>query len=230
MASKRRYATIEQIEQFADITSLDDDEFEDRISQAEELIDAWVGFQTKAFSRKIQIEVSSVNGKTIADDRVATQLTYEDDFFAGCTLEVIGGAGAGQTRTIVSSNKDAKSITYEGDTLSPNVDTTSIIRIYQLGKFPRNIDMQLNRAGNKYYKMITDAVTRATAAQLEYMINQGDEFFGTDDPDKESERIGNYSYSGGSSNAQRSALVRMIAPRARTLLRGITNRTGRIEA
>lgn len=227
MASKRQYATIAEVEQFADVTSTDDTEFEDRISQAEELIDAWVGFQNKAVCENYQGEVSSVNSKTIVDSGSGTPLVAKDDFFKGCTLEIIGGGGAGASRTIESSSYDNRSITYTGDAIS-GLDTTSVFRIFQLGKFPRYKDMSQNRAGDQYYKYIPEAVKRAVAAQVEYIINQGDDFFSTDDTDKDSESIGNYSYSGGSA-AQKSALVRMIAPKARTLLKGITNRTGRIE-
>lgn len=228
MASRREYTTIAEVEAYADVTATDNDEFEEQITMAEEMIDVYVGHQQKAFPREIQGEVSSVNGKTIFDVGPSSLLVDHDDYLAGCTLEIIGGAGKGQTRTIESSSKDNKSITYKGDTLSPDVDTTSIFKIYQLGKFPRRKDMTLNRAGDRYYKMIPDAVKRATAAQVEYIINQGADFFGTDETDKDSESLGNYSYSGGNAS-QKSTVVRMIAPKARTLLRGITNRLGRIE-
>lgn len=227
MASKRQYATIAEVEEYADVTSTDADEFEDRITQAEELIDAWVGFQQKAVYQVYQGEVSSVNGQTIYDTGSGSPLASKDNFFKGCTIEIIGGGGAGASRTIASSDYTDRSLTYEGDAIA-GLDATSVFKIYQLGKFPRYKDMSQNRAGTTYYKYIPEAVKRAVAAQVEYIINQGDEFFSTDDTDKDSESIGNYSYSGGSAS-QKSALVRLVAPKARSLLKGITNRTGQIE-
>lgn len=225
MASARRYTTIAEVQQYADVTSTNDTEFEDRISQCEELIDAYVGVQERFIDDEVVSSVTAVNGLTITDTSSTSQLQATDDTYAGCYIEIIGGSGIGNRRWIVSSSYANKSITYEGSSIG--ADTTSVYRIFQLGKFPRCADARLHLT--KYYKVIPEPVKRAVAAQMEFLINQGDAYFGTAASDLQSENIGNYSYSKGGSSADGAAtlsVVKLIAPKAKTLLRGYKNITG----
>ncbi len=226
MSSRRGYLTIPELEEYADITVNDATEAFDQISQAEEIIDAYVGFQEKHVPDRIRGEVSAVNGRTLFDTGSGTRLGRLENYFVGCQVSILAGTGAGQSRQIVASSFTASSITVDSDwTVAP--DTTSLFEILQLGKFPRHKDAYTTRAGNKWYMSIPEAVKRATAAQVQYFINMGDDFFSTLDSDKTSERIGNYSYTRGSGGGMsQSTLVKLLAPKARTLLRGITNRTG----
>jgi hypothetical protein len=226
MSSRRGYLTQPELEEYADINVLDAAEADDQISQAEELIDSYVGYQEKAIGIEYRVEVSAVNGTTISDTAAGSQLVYNDDFFVGCEAEVIAGTGAGQRRRVTGSSKADKSITVETE-FTTQLDATSILRVYQLAKFPRLKDMHTSRDGSRYYRSIPDAVRRATAAQVQYMIEMGMDFFSGSDSDMDSESIGNYSFSRGSSGGQ-SATVKMIAPKARVLLRGIKNSTGRL--
>lgn len=226
--TKRGYLTIAELQSYANITVTDEAEAYENIEMAEEAIDAYVGFQDK-FARSTYLgQVSSVSGTTIFDINDSTHLFMTDGFFTYMVLEVVGGTGAGQMRRIISSDRDNKSVTV-GQAFSPQLDTTSVFKIYQLAKFPRVKDVITNREGTAYHKSIPEAVKRATAAQVEYVIQMGDSFFNTDQTDKQSEHIGNYSYSkGGGSGGGPSTLVLQTAPKARTLLAGIINRTGRI--
>lgn len=229
MASRRGYLTIAELEEFADIDVTDDAEAEDQISQAEELIDAWVGFQERRLYREYRGEVTAVSNadKTIADTGNGTPLDANDDFYKGAEIEIVAGTGAGQRQTIVSSDKSDKTVTV-GTAFSPAPDTTSMFRIYQLGKFPRRKDGYQNRAGNKVFYSIPEAVRRATAAQVQFIIEMGSAYFAGAGADMNRERIGNYEYEKSSgSGMNQSTLVKLIAPKARVLLRGITNRTGR---
>lgn len=223
MASRRQYATIDEVEQFADVTSTDDTEFEDKISQAEELIDAYVGPQNQHFRGTYHGQITALtnSNKTIADTASTSQLNVANDYFSYSVLEIIGGTGVGQRGYIASSNKDNKTVTL-ATALSTTPDTTSVFKIYQLGKFPRIQDVYSGPSGLQYYKSIPDAVKRAVAAQVAFMIDQGDTF---DAPDFESESFLNYSYTRGKDNG---SLSKLISPRAKVLLRGITNRTGRL--
>lgn len=226
MSSKRAYLTTAELEEFADITVTDEDEAYDRIGQAEELIDRYVGFQEKAVPLSYDGEVSSATATKLYDAGSGSQLIYNDDYFKGCEVEIIGGTGIGQSRTISGSSKTEKSITVsEAFTTTP--DTTSVFRVYQLGKFPRAKDMRTSRDGSKYYKHIPEAVRRAAAAQVQFMIQMGDDYFAGQDADMSSESIGNYSYSQGSAGNQ-SSLIKLVGPRVRTLLRGIKNSGGRL--
>lgn len=226
MASRRGYLTIEELEEYADITVTNDTEAYDQISQAEEIIDAYVGPQQKAIDLIYEGEVSSVSGTTIFDIGSGTSLEVTDDFYKGAEIEIIGGTGAGQRRTISASSKTNKSITVS-TAFSPAPDTTSVFRIYQLGKFPRAVDSGLNRASTRYYRSIPEAVRRAVAAQVEFMMAKGAGYF-TGDADKQSESFLNYSYSLAESATSLSDIAKLVAPKARTLLRGITNRRGQM--
>ncbi len=155
-------------------------------------------------------------------------LKQNDDYYKGCEIEIVGGANAGERRIITSSDKDDKSVTVSAAwTTTP--DSTSAYKIYQLGKFPRPEDVYSSGASNKYYKSIPEEVKRATAFQVEYMINQGQKFFGSDAPDMRMEQIGNYKYEKGSSSlGDKPDYEKLIGPRARAILRGIRSITGTI--
>lgn len=217
MASRRGYVTTTEVDELSGFTSTDL-----QISEAEELIDQYVGYQQQFFK-------GTYLGK--ATNGSATSITLESehqnsvhkDFFKGMELEIIGGAGVGQ-RTIITGSTYAGVISFS--TLSTPPDSTSIYKIYQLGKFPRQKDVWFDgeNTPNTYYKSIPEAVKRATAAQVEFMIKMGDAYFQSDKTNYESERIGDYSYSKGQGGG--GAIKNMIAPKAKILLRGILNRKG----
>lgn len=222
-SSKRGYLTIDELEEFADITVTDEVEAYDRISQAEELIDDFVGFQKKANIEIIEGKVS----ESTATDRFTLEAAYISayqytDYFKGMHVEIVGGTGIGQQRKIISSSSVGVLIVEA--VFSPQPDTTSIYRIYQIGKFPRRKDVFVNtrETPTVYYPGIPEDVKRAVAAQVQYMINMGDRYFASDG-EEVSERIGDYAVTrkeGG------GGIRSLIAPKARHLLRGIMNRTG----
>ena len=104
-------------------------------------------------------------------------------------------------------------------------DATSFYKIYQLGKFPRHCDVTFysQQTPDTYYKQIPEAIKRAVAAQIEFMIEMGDNYFSGDDANKQSESIGDYSYSNADGA---TGINRLIAPKVKMLLRGIKRRTG----
>lgn len=230
MASRRQYLSQAELAEYANITITDPTEADDQISQAEELIDAYVGYQEKDIDGTFYGQVTSATSIKIVDLNPSTQLIQNDNFFAFCEIEVIGGTGAGQRRIITSSSRNEQSITVVS-AFSPTLDNTSVFRIYQLGKFPRCQDIVINPNNQAYYKFIPEAVKRATAAQVEFMINQGAAYFASDKADMNRERIGNYEYEKGGSSGMsgRPDYIKLIAPKARTLLRGIRCITGSIE-
>jgi hypothetical protein len=226
--SLRRYATIEEVQELADVVSTDDAEFEDRISQAEELIDAYVGYQQPAVKGYYVGKPTSVAGTTLYDTSSNSPLRMPDNYYTYCVIEIIGGTGSGQQRKIDSSNHDNQSVTVT-DSWDTNPDTTSMYKIYQVGKFPRLDETYYDPDSESYFRSIPQAIKRATAAQVEFIINQGDQYFQGDDTSKESESIGDYSYTrGGGGSGGQSSAVRMIGPKARTLLRGYKKLTGTI--
>lgn len=228
MASKRQYCTIEEVEQLADVTSTNTTEFEDRISQAEELVDAYIGYQERFIEYPLQGKLTSASSRTLFDTSSDTPLHVQNNYFTFCVVEIVAGTGIGQQRTISSSSQNAYSITVSED-WDTEPDSTSIYKIYQLGKFPRCTDYFFDPDTNTYYKSIPEAVKRAVASQVAFMINQGDAFFAGGDSDMESESIDTYSYSKGTTGGASSS-VKLLSPRSRTLLKGLTNRTGRLIA
>lgn len=221
MSSRRRYLTQEDLTQFADITITDSTEADDQISQAEEIIDSYVGPQDKFYESEIVglAQSGSTSGFKLQTEHITID---QADYFRYCEVEIMGGAGAGQIRTVTASDGQGN-ITVD-TVFSTALDNTSVYRLYQLAKFPRREDCRYESIHtSKWYKNIPDKVRRATAAQLQYMIDMGDKFFSTDASQRTSESIGDYSYSKGAgiSNV-------LIAPKAKQFLRGITNRTGQI--
>lgn len=221
--SRRAYLSQSELEEIADITVTSTSEADDQINQAEELIDAYVGYQEKFVENEITgyCEGSSnSNPYTVTID----EDTYDQDYFKWCEIEIIGGTGSGQRKKITGSTKAGVLTVDSAWTTAP--DTTSYFRIYQLGKFPRACDVisDTNTAGTTiYYKSIPEAVKRAVAAQLAFAVEVGTSFFTGNQSEKESESIGDYSYTNSTGSA---GIARLIAPRAKSLLRGITNRTG----
>lgn len=224
MASRRQYVSQAELAEYADITITNTTEADDRISQAEELIDTYVGFQRKAVCDTIEGRVASATSTTITLEASRHQDTYQKNYFLYCEVEIIGGTGAGQRRTITGSTYEGV-ITTSSWTTTP--DSTSYYRIYQLGKFPRQCDEYFDGQATPqiYVKSIPEAVKRATAAQVEYAINQGDKFFSTDASTVQSEHIGNYSYTRGNDGGSAGTSA-LIAPKAKSYLKGIVNRKG----
>lgn len=223
--SRRNYLTIAELEEFADIAVIDSDEALDQISMSEELIDAYVGPQQSFIQETIYGKAQSGSTTSFVLDSVH-QNNYQTDYLVGCMVEFIGGTGAGQ-RVRITANNATGTVTMETVTTAPN--STTAYKIYQVGKFPRFGDVWYNsgETPSKHYKSIPEAIKRATAAQVEYIIQMGGSFFATDDSNKASETIGDYSYS----NIEGSGTVdRLIAPKAKSLLRGIKNRLGQIIA
>lgn len=220
MASRRRYLTQAELEEFADIDVTNVTEGDDKISQAEELIDAYVGPQDKFYQGELvgKAQSGSTTGFKLQSEHIDTN---QSDYWKDCEVEIVGGSGVGETKRITASD-NAGNITT--DTFSTALDNTTIYKIYQMAKFPRFKDCTFeSQHTSKWYKSIPEMVKRATAAQLEYMINMGDKFFSTDASKKTSESIGDYAYSKEGSSA---SIENLIAPKAKNFLKGILNRKG----
>lgn len=219
--SRRDYVTAAEVLEMAGITPTVVE-----ISEAEEIIDDYVGFQDKFMQIEFRGLISTGGANNVRLDP-RNQSNLQADFLKGCWIEVTGGTGAGQRKKITAQTL-AGYITLESD-FGTALDTTSYYRIWQLGKFPRTQDVEYDGLyTNKHYKNIPEAVRRATAAQVEYMSVMGDNFFASDKPDMEGESIGDYSYTKRGTGGSTTGASKLIAPKARVLLRGIANRTGAI--
>lgn len=224
MASRRNYVTTTEVDELMGSGASTDLQ----ISEAEEIIDAWVGPQNKHIEEEYKGRASA-GGSNYIELQTTHQNIYDIDYFKYCQIEIIGGTGAGQKRICTTSTKAGRLTVASAWDTAP--DNTSFYKIYQLGKFPRVHDVEFysEQAPSTYYKSIPEAVRRATAAQVEYMAAMGDDFFKTDQADKQSESIGDYSYSkGGGDSTGAVSISKLIAPKARALLRGIKNILGEI--
>lgn len=218
------------------------------IEMAEEMIDSYVGPQRKWF----QLDSSFIAGVYTPPDyepetpvvkelrgRITQvvdpsnymietwqQHAYQNNFFQMCNLDVIGGKGFGQSYLISASTLSGQITVTNIDgtalTVAP-FDTTTVYRIYQLGKFPRDRDVFYNTFQNPtfYYKSVPEQVREAVAAQAEYINKMGLSYFTSER--LTSEHIGPYSYTRAAHSVKDETL---IAPKARMLLRGYMSRRG----
>lgn len=226
--SRRGYLSQAELAQFANITISDTDEADDVISQAEEMVDAFVGYHRPFMEHTVEGLAQTGTSTTVTLDSEHST-SYQTNYFTGCEIEILGGTGAGQRRRI-SSNTSAGVVTV-ANSFDTTPDDTSFYRIYQIGKFPRIEDVASKTASgvSTYYKSIPEAIKRATAAQVEYIIGMGSQFFKTDKSNYTSESIGDYSYSMGTGiQSAGIGVSRLVSPKAKLLLRGYINRTGRI--
>lgn len=222
MGSIRNYLSQDELAQFADITITDSDEADDQISQAEELIDSYVGPQDKFFDCEL-VGLAAGGSTTTLQLQTDQQNIYEKDYFLGCMVEIIGGTNNGQRKRCSGSTK-AGVLTV--DEFTGSIDTTSFYKIFQIAKFPRYEDVTYydQNGVTQYFKSIPEEVKRAVAAQVEFKIQKGDEYFSGDNADYTAEQIDNYSYQ----KSPTKSLSKLIAPKAKMLLRGIMNRKGAI--
>jgi hypothetical protein len=224
MASRRGYLTQPDLAEYANIIIEDPTEADDQISQAEEMIDSYVGPQVKHFPQVIYGKMQSSGVNNLQLDPIHTNV-YQKNYLLNCWIEIIGGTGQGQTRKITTQTY-AGIITTESD-FTTALDSTSFYKIWQLGKFPRHQDVYFDgiNTPNQYYMQITEMVKRATAAQVEYIIEMGQKFFSSQASQLNSEKIGDYAYTKGNSKNPQDQL---IAPKAKEYLTGIKVRTGTI--
>ena len=214
----RGYITTADLQSYADISIEDNTEAIERMNMAEEIIDNYVGFQNSFMRYDISGTATGGTTTTLVDTSNSSQINGTlVNRFSYCILQIIGGTNAGESRTIISSDTEG-TLTVES-AFSSAIDSTSVYRIYQLAKFPRTQDYSL--ISNVFYKFIPEAVKNACLAQVQYMIEMGDDFF-TSGVDKKSEDIDGYSYT------IPNDVRRMIAPKAREYLHGVVSRKGKL--
>lgn len=219
MASRRKYLTQAEYAAYISGGTTTDE----AITNAEEFIDSYVGFPDKALKEVIEGRAASGAASAITLEAARHQNVFQVGYLKHCVIEIIGGTGSGQLRT-VTTNTYAGAVTID-EAWATVPDSTSIYRIYQLSKFPRVKDVYYdgNNTPPTYHKNIPEQVKRAVAAQVEYMATMGSDFFTGESSAMQSESIGDYSYSRGSSG---SAGSNLIAPKAKQALKGFVNRKG----
>lgn len=220
--SRRGYVSKTEVAEYigADVATVTDA----IIGKAEELIDGYVGYHTKFMEQKIHGKATGAGSATLNLD-VLHQNIYDNDYFALCEVEIIGGTGAGQRRKITASTR-AGVLTLDS-AWTTGLDTTSYYEIYQLGKFPRKQDVVFDgtNSPNTYYKRIPEAIKRATCAEYEYIVEVGDSFFAGGGDSKVSETIGDYSYTNAEGEVTEDDL---LSTKVQSLLKGYIKRTGKI--
>lgn len=206
--SRKNYVTIDEVQQFTGVTVTDD-----QISAAEDQIDAYVGNQGSKHLTSELVDKATAGAVGSITVPAGALSTYPDGFFVGKQIEIIGGTGQGQRRSISAQAGNVISVTPNWTTAP---DATSVYHIFQSGKFPRENDV--HDYGGKVYPGIPEAVKMATAYQAVYLMNVKN----LDKEVMQSEHIGGYSYS----RAAKTGSARIIAPKARVALRGYVKRVG----
>lgn len=209
--SRKNYVTTDEVQQITGVTVTDDE-----ISRAEDQIDAYVGNQgTKHLITELVDRAQSGTANTITLAAGALSI-YHQNHFQGMQVEIIGGTGQGQRRSIKTSQGDVLTVDSNWDD-GKTPDSTSVYHVFQAGKFPRSQDVRTFEGID--YPGIPEAVKEATAYQTVYLKNMGDEL---DQEMMASENIGGYSYS----SKAKAGSARIIAPKARVALRGYVKRVG----
>ena len=221
--SRRGYLSQDELKQFANITVTNTTEADDVISQAEEIIDAYVRRATKFIQVPVHGVATSGDTTHLIDTSGDGSFNFDNDYFNGCEIEIVGGTNAGERRRITDYDHTTKQITVDV-AFTAAIDSTSVYVISQLGLFPRYKDVF--HLDSVYYKRIPEAIKRATAAQVEYIIEKGDSFF-KGGADFKSESIDDYRYDRGEGS---TGLAALIAPKARQFLTGYINRIGELIA
>lgn len=228
MDTARGYLSTTELETLTGLGLGNDAAAKQAIAKAEAMIDSYVGFWQKAI-------VDGIEGLARAGSATTLRLSAEDtsghaykNIFVGCTVEALGGTGAGQT-AIITSNEADGTLTF--DTVSTPFDATTFYRVYQVGKFPRRGTRDLFNSDDSgqtvYYRVIPRPIKEAVAAQVEYMQKMGASFFEGGDSNVQSESMDGYSYTKGEGGSNGKGL---LAPRVRSILSGtgLINRTGQI--
>jgi len=217
--TKRGYITKSEVESYCDISITDDDEALERMELAEEIIDKYVGFQNSYQRYEVTGQATDGTTTTLIDTSSGSLLNDSlDGRYTRSMLHIISGTNEGEERLITDHDVSSGEVTVH-KAFSNAIDSTSIYRIYQLPKFPRTKDTKT--IDSIIYKYIPEQVKRACLAQVEYMIEMGDDFFNSG-ADKDTESIDNYSYT------IPKGVNRLVAPKAREYLRGIRNIKGNL--
>ena len=217
--TKRGYITKAEVESYCDIAITDDDEAIERMELAEELIDQYVGFQNKFLRYEVDGIATDGTTTTLIDTSGDSLLDSSvDGRYEYCTIQVLSGTNAGEERLIIDHDVSESTIEVH-EAFTSAIDDTSVYRIYQLAKFPRAKDIKI--IDNVFYKYVPEQVKKAALAQVDYMLEMGDDFFNSG-VDKNSENIDGYDYEVPKS------VNRMIAPKARTYLKGIMSIKGKL--
>jgi len=217
--TKRGYITKSEVESYCDISITDDDEALERMELAEEIIDKYVGFQNSYQRYEVTGQATDGTTTTLIDTSGNSLLGSNiDGRYVRSVLHIISGNNEGEERLITAHDTSSEEVTVH-KAFTSAIDSTSVYRIYQLAKFPRAKDVKI--VDNVIYKYIPEPVKRATLAQVEYMVEMGDDFF-ISGADKDGENIDGYSYNIPTN------VDRLVAPKAREYLRGIMNRKGNL--
>lgn len=193
-----------------------------QIQLAEEIIDNYVGYQKKSVRIKFRGITTSGSTTELIDTSGDTDLNHNNNFFQRCIVQIIAGTNQGETRFIESSVESERKITVSVP-FSNAIDDTSVYLIYQLAKFPRIQDEE--QIVETYYKYVPEIIREAVKLQLEFISEQGDDFF-NGGADLSNESIDDYSYTlrEGLSGGE---YARITSPKVRSLLKGIRNIKGK---
>lgn len=87
--SRRGYLSRIELEQYSNITITNDAEADDKISQAEEMVDQYVGVQPKFMGEQIVGRAAGA-GSTTLTLQTSQQNLYDVDYFKLCEVEILG--------------------------------------------------------------------------------------------------------------------------------------------
>lgn len=170
--SLRRYLTQQELESYI---TLDDTFDAENLRKAEIEIDNAIasfyeGGNQKAIFNKIIVENTKVtlNSTTC----VITGFGHTNGYFSKSVLEILSGVNAGKRIFVKSDVKvnDTHTLTFSDEVVGLNGNES--IALYQIAKFPRNIDCAL--VDSDIFKSIPEFVKEAVASQYAWRLKNLD--------------------------------------------------------
>lgn len=199
------------------------------ISDAERLVDVWVGPQL-GFYPELTLELTATLASGATTLQSSTLGSRRPDYWAQGGVYVVakdGPSGVIREKRLVVGSDDNQLTLASGFSGQLTAGTGKVV-LRQESKFPRFCDMDTQ--GDPFLPFELEA---AVAYQVEFGIHYGSEEYGLGDSDVTTDQgdIQSRSYGSGYSEARSSThpvrgLGRMMAPRTKALLRNLVNSTG----
>jgi len=146
----------------------------------------------KSYGREQVVDVDFVDGGVVLPASYDTTKNY----YQFCNIEILSGSLNGETLSVVSSVDNKLST----NTVSLPEETTTTVKISQIGKFPFICDYKSS------IKTIPNTLREACKLQLQY-ITENSEHLNSVNMKSETESTGSYSYTLGDSMSSESIMI-----------------------
>lgn len=168
----RRYITPAEITDYVSVSTPVDELV---LRQAQKDIDNVIAKFYQGNNRPFLVPYIDIDDCVLTSTTAtSTQLANANGYYSKAVLEIMSGANAGKRIYIASSESNSgSSILTFGSTQTGLTGTVSA-RVYQEGKFPRSIDVDLSNTA--YLKVIPEFAKECVALQYKFRIDHPEIF------------------------------------------------------